>query len=64
MPSINDCSSRRTAGFARSATCFGGTRRWLTSRRCLNSQIMSDAVGSPAAAEAPAPSNNIRVLPR
>src|SRR5579863_1329942 len=52
------------AGLERSATVLSAVRRWLTNRRCLNSQIMSPAVGMPAAAEAPAPSSHMRVFVR
>ena len=53
--SICACNCARIAGLDRSATIFGETRRWVTKRVCLNSQIMSPAVGIPADAEAPAP---------
>jgi Transposase len=35
-------------------------RRWLTNSSCLNFQTMSLAVGIPADADAPAPSNHMR----
>src|SRR5690349_5670795 len=54
----------RTSGLERSATADGDALRCVTYRRCLNSQIMSPAVGMPAAADAPAPRNHINLGPR
>src|ERR1700730_17086606 len=54
-------SCARMVGFARSATSLGDIRRWLMKSCCLNSQTMSNAVGIPAAAEAPAPRNHMRL---
>ena len=50
--SICACNCARIAGLERSATIFGETRRCVTKRGCLNSQIMSPAVGIPADADA------------